>query len=946
FLTPVKNQWGGTCWAHADVGVLEAKYKITRNDPNFSPDLSEQQLVWETDPDLGSMQGGDYFRKAMNYFCDHGVVSEAECPKQETNVGAPPYWPLADGWEDRVWKAESCWNDIGAIGTAALKEALKKYGPMVENMSVDDEWYDPAPGSPRGGHAVLIVGFQDDASAPGGGYWIVKNSWGPTWNGDGYGAIAYANRPLYSTDTCTLTGAVYYTGSMATATWKGGSGTWREWGSYWTSGGSNYYWQNQETSAIFTGAGGTVTLSGTVIAHGMTIESGATGYSFTGGTGLTLTAGGITAGESITLDTPVTIGGPQSWNVASGRTITVNSPIHTVISTLTLEGMGNVIINGNIDGGGAINTYGGAKPGGLIKANTGSLVLTGTSYDNDFTVQTGTLQVAPAGGAPVAINGGLFGTGSTIINSTGAVSLAGASNYIGTISRASTGALRFLVGDGETATYQGSINGSGDVLHDGAGTTVISGVNSYTGATRIANGALQASSGFGLPSESHLSLEGGVLQSNGTNIFSRSLGTSGETFQWTADGGGFSGGLGSMIVRIGGGTGWLDWGTNVGTQIVGPLKLSSPSARQITDFQNSIRLNGAERTIHVDDNTAFSSEYGKISGVIADGSGPGAIVKTGNGLLYLTANNTFTGGMNVMAGTLRVSNAASLGAAGSSITIYSGAKLEASGGALALDSQTTLTNNGTFAGDLSLAGNALAQGSGTFGAVNVAAGGIFSPGDGVGAVATGAATWNAAGNYLFEISSADGTAGVDWDAWNVAGNLSITSTAFTLAVATLDETSSPGLMADFDSAQAYSWLVASTSGMIDGSIDLMIDTSRFENMPSGHFDLSHVSGQLLYLNYVPHIAGDADGDGVVDDGDAARLAANWGQTGDWTMGDFDHDGRIGPSDAAILAANWGRTAGDEAAPVPEPSTLVLLTGLGLATAMALGRDRERRTGRR
>jgi len=34
-------------------------------------------------------------------------------------------------------------------------------------------------GSLEGGHAVKIVGWGNDPSA--GEYWIVANSWGPTW---------------------------------------------------------------------------------------------------------------------------------------------------------------------------------------------------------------------------------------------------------------------------------------------------------------------------------------------------------------------------------------------------------------------------------------------------------------------------------------------------------------------------------------------------------------------------------------------------------------------------------------------------------------------------------------------------------------------------------------------------------------------------------------------
>jgi len=52
-------------------------------------------------------------------------------------------------------------------------------------------------GSLQGGHAVLLVGYADDATIPGGGYFMVKNSWGTGWgepggtDSGGYFRIAY-----------------------------------------------------------------------------------------------------------------------------------------------------------------------------------------------------------------------------------------------------------------------------------------------------------------------------------------------------------------------------------------------------------------------------------------------------------------------------------------------------------------------------------------------------------------------------------------------------------------------------------------------------------------------------------------------------------------------------------------------------------------------------------
>jgi len=75
------------------------------------------------------------------------------------------------------------------------------------------------------------------------------------------------------------------------------------------------------------------------------------------------------------------------------------------------------------------------------------------------------------------------------------------------------------------------------------------------------------------------------------------------------------------------------------------------------------------------------------------------------------------------------------------------------------------------------------------------------------------------------------------------------------------------------------------------------------------------------------IPGDANIDGIVDDLDAAVLAANWlAGNAEWAMGDFNGDGTVNDADATVLAANWQVGASPQAT-VPEPSTLLLM-GLG------------------
>ena len=76
--------------------------------------------------------------------------------------------------------------------------------------------------------------------------------------------------------------------------------------------------------------------------------------------------------------------------------------------------------------------------------------------------------------------------------------------------------------------------------------------------------------------------------------------------------------------------------------------------------------------------------------------------------------------------------------------------------------------------------------------------------------------------------------------------------------------------------------------------------------------------------WIPRLMGDADENGVVDEVDAATLAANWlGSDKNWGDGDFNADGVVNDIDATILATNW-HGSGLASQSVPEPSILALL----------------------
>lgn len=199
-VTPAKHQGScGSCWAFASTGAMESH--LLKAGLAFNPqDLAEQQLN-SCDTNQGGCCGGG--SSAIRYWETHGPIYEScwgygdgstSCPV-ETNVpcsagaGCPqlPY---------RVTGYHTVSNN-----TDQFKASLYTYGPSYWRYNVytdfDTYWWQGSPGqvyvsqagaSLRGGHAVLLIGW-DDAK----GAFLCKNSWGAAAgpNDDGTFWIAY-----------------------------------------------------------------------------------------------------------------------------------------------------------------------------------------------------------------------------------------------------------------------------------------------------------------------------------------------------------------------------------------------------------------------------------------------------------------------------------------------------------------------------------------------------------------------------------------------------------------------------------------------------------------------------------------------------------------------------------------------------------------------------------
>ncbi|MGN6727356.1 MAG: beta strand repeat-containing protein, partial [Tepidisphaeraceae bacterium] len=221
----------------------------------------------------------------------------------------------------------------------------------------------------------------------------------------------------------------------------------------------------------------------------------------------------------------------------------------------------------------------------------------------------------------------------------------------------------------------------------------------------------------------------------------------------------------------------------------------------------------------------------------------------------VTTNTWYnTGNINISsAGSLTNTGTTLLIGGGSRVTIANGGSLTTTAGTIELNG-ALLTNNGAVHGTLDVNYGSTVKGSGTFDAVNVSDGGVFSPGNSPGTATVASATFDTGGAYQFEISSAAATPGAGADLLSVTGALNITagSTAnsqFVIHLMSLNSANQSAALTDFDPNQNYAFTLA-TAGSISGfeADRFFVDTAGFRNTFDGSFGVTQ-SGNTLMLNY-------------------------------------------------------------------------------------------------
>ena len=405
------------------------------------------------------------------------------------------------------------------------------------------------------------------------------------------------------------------------------------------------------------------------------------------GSGIDLSA----ANQNLTITTPVTISGNQSWNVAAARTLSVNSGLsdNGASKGLAITGGGTVKF-------GAVATYSG-----------------GTIINSNCTLQLNATNVLP-NGTNAASNAGDFSLNGLLDLNGTAQAINGLSGS-GIVDNTAVGAAALVVGvNNSGGVFSGTIQDAGGnlaLVKNGTNSLTLSASNSYSGGTTMNLGTLypKTNSAFGT----------GTLTVNGGTVFNAFNPGLNLTFTnpVTLNGGTLRTGGGQSATRN-------TWAASVTVTANSTVQSDGGTIGNL--FTGGLSLGNSNYTLTIGGNGNNSGSANNFNSVIS--GGPSATILVNSvGLAYLNAANTYSGSIRsgwslVLQNANALQNATlDLNAADNgSVTLVNNAVIGALTGSRNLSlnvSSIFIGNNGTsstYSGALTNGGSLTKIGSGTF----------------------------------------------------------------------------------------------------------------------------------------------------------------------------------------------------------------------------------------
>jgi len=222
----------GTCTVFATTFLIEYQRAGMTGVHGAADDLSEEYLNWAGNKATGEDADGGFFTKFMSGYQAWAIANNASMPYRATYNTTHPATPSAATiaaakgmfpvrYPFTVLKV---WNNQQGMTRAELQSALatlRSGRPVATGIwwltnfaTVTVEGVPLLKDYPRSanshsntalnpmfdGHSIDLVGFREAPAFPGGGYFIFRNSFGPSFGNAGYGFVSFQYLLTYSND--------------------------------------------------------------------------------------------------------------------------------------------------------------------------------------------------------------------------------------------------------------------------------------------------------------------------------------------------------------------------------------------------------------------------------------------------------------------------------------------------------------------------------------------------------------------------------------------------------------------------------------------------------------------------------------------------------------------------------------------------------------------------